>query len=67
MSSSEKVSSAQQHAIAACRTQVTTGEVFSSEELTDEQFDEFMLIENNEIPLASVNFRKKLRTRVSAL
>lgn len=40
---------------------------FPSEEMTDNQFNQFMLIENNEIPLSSVNFRKKLRTVVSVL
>ena len=40
---------------------------FPSQEMTDAQFKQFMLIENNEIPLSSVNFRKKLRTVVSVL
>lgn len=67
MPASEKKSSMQRQKPAACRTKVTTVEVGTSEEMTDEQFDQFMLIENDEIPLASVNFRKKLRTRVSIL
>lgn len=41
--------------------------VFPPEEMTEDQFNQFMLIENNEIPLSSVNFRKKLRTIVSVL
>ncbi|MEY4591531.1 MAG: hypothetical protein RIR18_426 [Pseudomonadota bacterium] len=35
---------------------------FPEGEMTDEQFEDFARIENNEIPLGGVNFKKKLRT-----